>query len=99
MKELNKDVINQFTINVALIDPIKDILRKLERGEFRDCDIKWLDDRLEKYTSTACKTLNIPFARPSSVLSEGYTLMNEYVKTRYTKYFTTLLNYFKDVNQ
>lgn len=54
MKATNNQVIDQFIIEASLIDPISKIVNQLNNGEFRDCDIKWLDAKLEKFTKFAC---------------------------------------------
>lgn len=94
-----KNEIDSFTIEVTLIVPIQGILNKLESGNFRDCDIVWLDEKLEKYTSFACETFGMKFTAPSSVMSERSMVLNDYMKNRYIQYFTTLRDYFKDLNK
>ncbi len=87
--------IEQFIIEVSLINPVNDIIYKLEKREFRDCDIKWLNTKLENFTAFACKTLNEKVIVPSNMPSEGYVALNEYVINKYLEYFKILLNYFK----
>ena len=41
MKATNNAAIDQFIIEVYLIDPITKIINQLNKGEFMDCDIKW----------------------------------------------------------
>lgn len=95
MKATNNQVIDQFIIESTLIDPISKIVNQLNKGEFRDCDIKWLDAKLEKFTKFACETLGITGMMPSDVNSEKYTLLNDNVKNQYISRFNTLLGYFK----
>lgn len=92
MKNDHTPEIQQFMIEASLIDPIKDIVKKLNAGNFRDCDIKWLDARLEKFKAIAGKTLGISTL---SVPRESHTILNDYNKNQYLKHFNTLLDYFK----
>jgi len=86
-------VINTFIIETTLIDPINDIITKLENKEFRDCDIKWLNDRLYKFTAFAAETLGKKFGEVDLVGNDGN--LNEYKIERFLKSFRTILNYFK----
>lgn len=87
-------VIESFIYEVVLIDPIKDIVNKLENNEFRDCDIKWLNDKLNKFTSFALETLDKTFE-----LGEiGSTVMNDTIKSRFLNCFNTLLKYYKSMS-
>lgn len=95
MKNLNNPAIQQFIIETALIDPISDIINKLNNGEFRDCDIKWLDNKLENFVSFAADTLGINFTKPSHLFGETFKYINEYSKTRYLERFNLLSKYFE----
>lgn len=95
MKATNNKVIDQFIIEASLIDPISKIINQLNNGEFRDCDIKWLDAKIEKFTKFACETLGINGMMASDVNSGQFTLLNDYVKNQYVNRFSTLLGYFK----
>ena len=59
MKATNNTAIDQFIIEVSLIDPITKIINQLNNGEFRDCDIKWLDIKLENFVVFAAKRIQI----------------------------------------
>lgn len=90
--EIKNDVIDQLIIQVTLIDPITDILNKLKATEFRDCDIKWLNEKLNKFTTFAAETLGYN----NHLFPElDYPYLNDLVKDKFTEYFTTLLSYFK----
>lgn len=65
MRTTNNPVIDQFIIEASIIDPISKIVIQLNNGEFRDCDIKWLDAKLERFTKFACETLGISGMMPS----------------------------------
>jgi len=95
MKNSNNPAVQQFIIETVLINPLKDIVKKLEEGSFRDCDIKWLDSKLENFISFALQTLSInldPVAK-----GESYKHMNDYVKDKYIGYFSTLTKYFESL--
>jgi len=89
----NNLAIQQFIIETVLINPVKDIVSKLENKEFRDCDIKWLNDKLYNFTNFAAETLGKKFGRIDLVNNDG--LLNEYKTNEFLKAFRTLLNYFK----
>jgi hypothetical protein len=93
MKATNNPAIDQFIIEVALIEPIEKIINLLDNRELRDCDIKWLDKKLENFIEFAAKTLGITAIMPSQ--RERFTVLNNYVRNQYKKKFCTLLNYFK----
>ena len=90
---MKNEAINTFIIEAVLIDPISDIIFKLENKEFRDCDIRWLNDKLYKYTAVAAETLRIEFPGIELISNDG--VLNDYTTARFIKAFTTLLNYFK----
>lgn len=85
--------IDDFIIDTVLVQPVKDIIVKLERGSFRDCDIVWLDKKLAYFTSFAANTLGIKLEL--GISNESSKILNEYAKNRYKGYFSTLLNYFE----
>ena len=93
----NQDALNQFIINVKLVDPINNIVTGLNAGTYRDCDIKWLDNKLEAFISFAAETLGVKGLLPSNVCASGFTVLNDYNKQYYLSKFTTLLEYFKSL--
>ena len=95
MKATNNSVIDQFIIETSLINPIEKIISQLKNKEFRDCDIKWLDSKLENFISFAAKTLGINGILPSELHSEKFVILNNYALVYYKDKFNTLLNYFK----
>jgi len=95
MNETNNTVIDQFIIEMSLIDPIEKIILQLKNGEFRDCDIKWLDSKLENFIEFAAKTLGINAIMPNKLESETFTILNNYALIYYKDKFNALLNYFK----
>lgn len=90
----NNSAIDQFIIEASLIDPIQKIINQLNNYEFRDCDIKWLDAKIEKFTQFACNILGIQVVMP--INSQDKTL-NDFVLSQYVNHFNTLLNYFKSI--
>lgn len=89
------EVINQFIINVSLVNPIQEIIGKLNVGDYRDCDIKWLDVKLEGYIKFAAETFGIKGIVPSELGASKFPYFNSCSKKYYLKHFTTLLDYFK----
>ncbi len=90
---MKNEAINTFIIEAVLIEPINDIIFKLENKEFRDGDIRWLNDKLHKYTAFAAETLGIKFPEFELISHDG--VLNDYTTERFIEAFTTLLNYFK----
>ena len=95
MKATNNLVIDKFIIENSLITPIEKIISQLKNGEFRDCDIKWLDSKLENFTVFAAKTLKINAIKKSNLHPETFTFLNDYALIYYKDKFNVLLNYFK----
>jgi hypothetical protein len=93
MISTNNPAINQFIINQCLIEPVSKILIGLNNREYRDCDIKWLNDKLDEFTNFACETLQIKVIMP--IIDDRLNILNDYLINRYIEYFRTLLNYFK----
>ena len=93
-KMLKEDVVNQFIIEISLLKPVKKIIEDLEAGNFRDCDINWLDNKLENFIEFTGSTLNI-----KGVMSQRESVkpkyINSYAVEYYLKYFKQLLDYFK----
>jgi hypothetical protein len=90
---MKNEAINTFIIETVLIDPINDIIFKLENKEFRDCDIRWLNNKLHKYTAFVAETMGIKFPEFALISNDG--VLNDYKTARFIEAFTTLLNYFK----
>lgn len=87
------EVINNFIIDTVLINPIEKILFQLGNKEFRDCDIKWLDNKFKQFTDFAAETLGIKL--PAVSKPENFPVFNTYVQNYYTERFQKLLKYFK----
>lgn len=87
------DTKNNFIFEISIIRPIATIIAGLENNEFRDCDIKWLSNKLNNFTSFAFKTLNKKIELPEL----DTEVMNDFTKTRFIKYFKILLGYFESV--
>lgn len=90
-----QSVLNDFIIEIQLVAPITKIVSQLNNNEFRDCDIKWLDSKLSSFIEIAATTLSIPTATvlQSETIKPKY--MGGYAIQYYSKYFKTLLDYFK----
>ena len=90
---MKNEAINRFIIETVLIEPISDIIFKLKNKEFRDCDIRWINDKLYKFTAFAAETMGIKFPEIELIINDG--VLNDYTTARFIEAFTTLLNYFK----
>jgi hypothetical protein len=89
------ELVNRFIIETTLIDPIKKIVAELNSDGFRDCDIKWLNDKLDGFMVLASKTLGI---ETQFIPVNAPTIMNQYAKAYYLRYFNQLLAYYKKLN-
>ena len=98
-KEYNgeNEAINQFIIEMTLINPVKDIIKKLKNNEFRDCDINLLNKKLRDFTMFSCKTLNINVSLNNLENKMDGVVMNSYVSNMYISRFETLLKYFESI--
>lgn len=90
-----KNLENELIFEITLINPIESILIKLQNKEFRDCDIKWLNSKLENFTKIAINTFEEKIILPSQTPMETLTVLNDFNYNLYIKYFDTLLSYFK----
>lgn len=79
--------------DLTIIEPIEKIIANLNKGEYRDCDVEWLNGKLRKYADFALTSLDkkIEFTNPIS------GIMNDQNKARFKEYFTILLNFFKSL--
>lgn len=93
----NDSVINDFILQITLIDPVTDIINKLSNGDFRDCDIKWLDKKLDNYMIFASNTLNIKGLLPQRESVKPNFINTEYAIQYYSKYFSQLLSFFNSL--
>lgn len=90
-----KNLQNELIFEITLINPIESILLKLKNKEFRDCDINWLNQKLENFTKLAIKTFEEKIVLPSHTPMETLTTLNDFNYNLYINYFNILLNYFK----
>jgi len=97
MTTQNQDVLNQFIIDVKLIQPIQKIVNGLNGTEYRDCDIKWLDAKLEAFVKLACDTLGISGILQNQLPHTSFTILNDHNKQYYLSKFNTILEYFKTI--
>lgn len=88
-----QNTINDFIINTSVIEPIEKIISDLENGNFRDCDIDYLNKKLHTFTQIAAKTLGINFEYQEIVNNDNN--LNPYKKDRFLTNFKKLLDYFK----
>lgn len=95
MKSSEEKVVDGLIIDVLIINPIEKILRGLKDHEYGERDIHYLNEKLKLYTEMACKLLDIHNAD----LHDEDCVMNDYVRTRYIKRFTTLYNFFKSIDK
>lgn len=94
--EQNEYSLQQFIIEVKLVEPLTKIIDGLKSGSFRDCDIKWLDDKLEGFIVLAAETLGLKnIIKPSQLGKEPFTILNEHNIKYYLTKFNALLSYFK----
>lgn len=93
MTNSNNETLNQFIIETVLINPIQKIVDGLKSRNFRDCDIKWLNDKMEGFIEFAAETLGVKV--PVQVEREKFGMLNAHSLNYYTTRFTTLLDYFK----
>lgn len=95
--EPNDAILKQFIVEVSLIDPINKIVKNLKGGNYGDCDIKWLDAKLEGFIKFAGESLGVYALMPSQVFIEPFTILNDHNTKHYLTKFETLVNYFKTI--
>lgn len=91
----DKEVVDKLIIDVLIINPIEKIIEGLKVHEYWGKDIPYLSKTLRMYTEMACKLLNI---LEVDIRDEDCE-MNDYVRTRYIERFTTLLEFFKSIDE
>lgn len=89
----NNEQISMY-IYLANILPIKELIASINKGNMRDCDIKWLDGKLHTFTSDAVKYAKLDVTT-DRISAPDFTYFNEHVKNYYLSKFTTLLEFFK----
>lgn len=92
---LSQDTVNTFIINTVLVDPIEKIVDKLKNGDFRDCDIKWLDGKMDNFMRFAAETFGIQALVVPGDLHNKPKYMNDYLTRQYITRFSALLQYIK----
>jgi len=88
------EVIQKFIIETTLINPIEKIIADLKSGKMRDCDIKFMDAKLEDLTRVAIKIIGYGSFVDKNQSPE---ILNEYNTNQYILYFDTLLKLFKSI--
>lgn len=91
----NQDAINEFIINVTIVEPISKIIAGLNGSVYRDCDINWLDNKLDTFVKLAAQTLGIQPIFKTDFGTSPFTILNDHNKKYYISKFETLLAYFK----
>ena len=95
METANDQLIVKFMIDMTLIEPIKNIIKKLHNKEFRDCDIKWLDNKLKTFVELAATNLGLRVGIIEQPESAKPKSIGEYATNYYLGYFNQLLSYFE----
>lgn len=91
--------VNRFVVDTMLVSPIRRIIGQLDSGDFRDCDIVWLDNKLHGFVEIAGSTLGINVAAIHVSDYRKPVLMNDYATGYYKDYFGRLLDYFVFLNE
>ena len=90
MEATNETSIYNFIIDASFIEPTNKIINKLNNREFRNCDIKWLDDKLDKYIQFVAEKLNIKLT-----IKQSESVKPKYMNTYAYEYYNQLLIFFK----
>jgi hypothetical protein len=93
IKKENETLIQVFTINELLIEPIEKIISGLKNSEYGEDGIDFIESKLEAFMNLAAEIFNIKinFGR------EKFTRINTYTRDKYIEYFTALLDLFKKI--
>jgi len=90
---LDKGMVDDFIFEMTLINPIEKIIAKLKNKDYRDCDVTWLDSKLDKFIRFAAETFGMKM--PAQIERKPFPVLNDHNYKYYIEKFTTLLNYFK----
>jgi len=84
---------------LSIVKPLEDTISKLEKGEYRNCDIDILNDKLDRFIKTALTVINREFViKKRAKMNTGinkYDTLNDYNTDLYLSYFKTLLGFFE----
>jgi hypothetical protein len=98
MTDTKQQIIDEFVIEMVLLKPIGDIIIKLENREFMDCDISWLNNKLNNFAAFSLETMGKKVPMIYNLIDNS-SVMNRYVAERFINAFQTLLDYFKNITQ
>jgi hypothetical protein len=93
IKKENETLIQVFTINELLIEPIEKIISGLKNSEYGDNDIDFIESKLGDFMNLAAEIINIKI----NVKREKFTRINKFTSGKYIEYFTSLLDLFKKI--
>ena len=92
----NKEVVNQFVIDMVLVEPVEKIIENLNNNVYRDCDVSFLNTKIKNFINFALETLNVNILiKPVDEDLVGYNNLNDHTKAVMLKSFNVVLAYFK----
>ena len=86
-------LIDEIMLHVVVTKPLEDIVKGLENGEFRDCDIDWLDTKRMEFVNIAVKALGKDIPQDFKV-DKVVGKMNDRNKEMFLQHFRILQKFF-----
>jgi hypothetical protein len=92
----NNQALEFLLIEEILIKPIENICEGLRASKFRDKDLAYLDENLNKFISLAASVLG--FKKDLLLKKEETEILNGFTANQYLKRFDALLTFFRSFN-
>jgi len=91
-KQMNQTMLN-FIYSETLINPLKEIIKNLEKTTLRNYEIEYLVTKLKEFSQIALEAVGKKLILPRFKC----TVWNEYNRDTFLRYFKTLLSFFESV--
>jgi hypothetical protein len=95
LEQQKEDFKQRMIIELLLIQPIEKIIAGLEKKEYGNNDIEYIENKLETFMDIAARALRVT----GRVSHESFTVLNDYTSAKYIEYFSKLLMFFRDVKK
>jgi hypothetical protein len=95
LEQQREELKQRVMIELLLIQPIEKIIAGLEKKEYGNNDIEYIENKLETFMDIAARALRVT----GRVSHESFTVLNDYTSAKYIEYFSKLLMFFRDVKK
>jgi hypothetical protein len=95
LEQQKEDFKQRMIIELLFVQPIEKIIAGLEKKEYGNNDIEYIENKLETFMDIAARALRVT----GRVSHESFTVLNDYTSAKYIEYFSKLLMFFRDVKK